>query len=137
MGIVVDVAYRGSLRCEATHAPSGSGIETDAPTDNRGRGERFSPTDLLGAAVGSCMLTLMGIAAQRRGFDIEGASARVEKQMVSDPIRRVGRFEIVVEMPARYPDDQRELLERAAMTCPVFNSLDPRIEKQVEFRYPG
>jgi putative redox protein len=124
------VTYQGDLHCEGVHEPSGTRIETDAPKDNEGRGERFSPTDLVGAALGSCMLTVMGIVARRHAWDMTGARAEVEKDMVAQPLRRIGRLGLRIEMPAGIPLSARGVLERAAATCPVKESLhaDLRIE---------
>ena len=111
------VRYEGDLHTRATHGPSASEIETDAPKDNEGRGERFSPTDLLAAALGSCMLTVMGIVARRHGWDLAGARARVEKHMATAPVRRISRLVVDFEMPP-LPESARASLERAAHTCP-------------------
>jgi putative redox protein len=130
------VTYQGDLHCEALHEPSGSRLETDAPKDNEGRGERFSPTDLVGAALGSCMLTVMGIVARRHGWDMTGARAEVEKEMVVSPLRRIGRLGLRIAMPAGIPQNARAVLERAAHTCPVHQSLHPdaRIDLQFDWK---
>jgi putative redox protein len=128
------VRYEGDLHTRATHGPSASEIETDAPKDNEGRGERFSPTDLLAAALGSCMLTVMGIVARRHGWELAGARARVEKHMVTAPVRRIGRLVVDFEMPP-LPESARAPLERAAYTCPVHKSLHPEVEVEVRFRW--
>ena len=132
----IDVVYEGGLRTRALHAPSGSALATDAPKDNEGRGEAFSPTDLVATALATCMLTTMGILARRKGIALEGARAAVEKHMVSDPLRRIGKLEVAFEMPAGIVPADRLLLERAALTCPVHRSLDPKVEVPVSFRYP-
>ena len=133
MSVRIDIAYQGDLRCAATHAPSGTQIFTDAPVDNHGKGESFSPTDLVATALGTCMLTVMGIFAQRHEIDLKGATVSVEKEMVSSPVRRVAKLttEIKLPLPANHP--QREALERAALTCPVHQSLLPDVEKPVRF----
>lgn len=136
MSVTIQVRYLGELRCEAQHGPSGSLLRTDAPTDNQGRGELFSPTDMVAVALATCMLTLMGIAAQRRGIDIDGATAQVEKRMIADPDRRIAALPVTITLPRALGTAERALLERAALTCPVSKSLDPRVEKPVEFRYP-
>jgi putative redox protein len=100
-----------------THGPSGRQLETDAPKDNEGRGESFSPTDLLATALGSCMLTVMGIYARRKGWKLDGARARVEKHMATAPVRRIGKLVVEFEMPPHR--DAGRPLERAADTCPV------------------
>ncbi len=132
----IDIVYEGGLRTRALHAPSGSELSTDAPKDNEGRGESFSPTDLVATALGTCMLTIMGIVARRKGLALEGARVRVEKQMVVDPVRRIGRLTVEFQMPAALAPADRKLLEQAAFTCPVHRSLHPEIEIPVTFRYP-
>lgn len=136
MAVEIDVVYQGALRCEALHGPSRTTLHTDAPVDNQGKGESFSPTDLVATAIGTCMLTLMGMAAARHGIDIKGATAHVEKHMVADPVRRIDRLPVVITLPNALAAEDRQRLERAALTCPVFNSLDPRIDKAVTFQYP-
>ncbi len=128
--------YQGSLRCRLKHGPSGTTIETDAPKDNHGRGESFSPTDLVSSALGACMLTIMGIFAQRHEISLDGAEADVTKEMVQEPVRRIGRITVKFRMPGGIPADKRSALERAAMTCPVHKSLHPDIETPVSFTYP-
>ncbi len=131
--VEMDVVYEGQLHCTAKHGPSGSVIATDAPKDNQGRGEAFSPTDLLGAALGTCMLTLMGIYAQRHNLDIGGASAHVTKEMVTSPVRRIGKLTVTVRVPKPIPTEHRQPLENAANTCPVHKSLHPDIKEEVTF----
>jgi putative redox protein len=116
--------YGGALRCHSQHGPSGSTLDTDAPSDNQGKGERFSPTDLVATALSTCMLTIMGIVAERHGWSLEGASARVEKTMTSAPPRRIAQLTVWVELPAGLDEQQRALLQRAAETCPVKLSLE-------------
>ena len=132
--VEIRVLYEGELRTRCTHGPSGSELETDAPKDNEWRGERFSPTDLLATAVGSCMLTTMGIVARRRGWPLAGARARVEKHMVADPERRVGRVVVELELPAR-PEEARPILERAGHACPVKKSLHADVAVEVSFAW--
>jgi putative redox protein len=129
------VTYQGDLHCEALHEPSGSRIESDAPKDNEGRGERFSPTDLVGAALGSCMLTVMGIVARRHAWEMTGARAEVEKEMVAQPLRRIGRLGLRITMPAGIPQPARAVLERAALTCPVHQSLHPDVAVELAFEW--
>lgn len=133
MSVQIDIAYVGELRCEAVHAPSGNRLHTDAPVDNHGKGESFSPTDLVATALGSCMLTVMGIFAQRHEIDLRGTTVRVEKEMVSTPVRRISRLstEIRMSIPSTHP--HRDALERAALTCPVHQSLHPEVDKPVLF----
>ena len=137
MSVQIDIVYQGQLRCEATHAPSKNHFVTDAPVDNMGKGESFSPTDLVATALGTCMITTMGIFAQRHDVNLSGATLTVRKHMVSAPSRRIGKLEteIHVPLPANHP--YREALERAAMTCPVFLSLHPDVEKSVAWTWQG
>lgn len=134
--VEIDVVYEGGLRTRARHGPSGAELATDAPKDNEGRGEAFSPTDLVAAALGACMLTIMGIAARRKGIALEGARARMEKHMVADPARRIGRLAVAFRMPAGIAPADRKLLEQAALACPVHRSLHPGTEIPVRFEYP-
>jgi putative redox protein len=134
--VQIDILYEGDLHTAARHEPSGAKLATDAPKDNEGRGESFSPTDLVATALGSCMLTVMGIAARRRGLSLEGAKARVRKHMATDPVRRIGELEVFIEMPAGLSAESRTLLERAAHTCPVHKSLHPDIKIPIAFSYP-
>lgn len=129
----IQVAYEGELHCKAVHGPSGAELSTDAPVDNQGRGESFSPTDLVATALGSCMLTVMGILARTLGIDIAGATATVEKEMTSAPPRRIQRLRVRIEMPPGIGAENREKFERAAHTCPVHRSLHPDVEKPIEF----
>ncbi len=131
--VEIDVAYEGDLHTTCRHGPSGRDLETDAPVDNQGRGESFSPTDLLATALGTCMLTVMGIAARREGWKLEGARTRVEKHMVADPVRRVGRLVLHFELPAGLAPHARATLEEAARTCPVRQSIHPEIETRLVF----
>ncbi|HEY3323506.1 MAG TPA: OsmC family protein [Planctomycetota bacterium] len=133
--VEMNCVYEGDLHCQATHGPSGSVISTDAPKDNQGRGEAFSPTDLMGAALGTCMLTIMGIYARRHEINLSGASAKVAKDMTATPVRRIGKLTVVVRMPAAVAPDQRKPLESAALACPVYQSLHPEIQKEVKFEY--
>lgn len=129
------VYYRGELRTTCVHLSSGNEIITDAPVDNRGKGEAFSPTDLLATSIASCMLTIMGIKANDLKIDIEGARAEVNKIMASNP-RRVAKVQVTVQMPeGNYPDEIRRQLERSAMECPVIYSIHPDIEKEVNFQW--
>ncbi|MDJ0787752.1 MAG: OsmC family protein [Myxococcota bacterium] len=131
----IDVTYAGGLHTTACHGPSSAEIETDAPKDNEGRGEAFSPTDLLATATASCMLTVMGIVARRHDWPLEGAHAEVEKHMVTEPERRVGRLAIRFAMPAGIPEKARPVLERAAHTCPVHRSLHPDVQVETRFEW--
>jgi uncharacterized OsmC-like protein len=126
--------YAGQLRTEATHTASGNTINTDAPVDNHGRGEAFSPTDLVSAALGSCMMTIMGIVAERQELDLTGVTWSVTKHMAADP-RRISGIDVMFQMPAGLSDKQRATLENAARTCPVALSLNPEIRQSVQFSY--
>jgi putative redox protein len=128
------IQYSGGLHCEIKHGPSGSTLETDAPKDNQGKGERFSPTDLVGAALASCVITTMAMAAERDGFSMKGASAEVEKQMVAHP-RRIGGLPLMITLPIAIPAEYRPKLEQIAHSCPVSKSLHPEVELAVTFRY--
>jgi uncharacterized OsmC-like protein len=132
--VKMSVQYSGNLRCELRHESSGSLIETDAPKDNHGMGAKFSPTDLVGAALASCILTTAAIVARRDGISIDGASAEVEKIMIQDP-RRIGSLPVVLTLSASIPQDYRRKLERATHACPVAKSLHPSLEISIEFRY--
>src|SRR5579875_1746062 len=131
--VCIEIKYEGDLHCQAVHGPSGTALTTDAPRDNQGRGESFSPTDLVATALGSCMLTVMGIAARTLGVDITGASASVEKHMATSGVRRIARLVVVIHMPPGISTENREKLERAAHTCPVHQSLHPEVEISVSF----
>jgi len=126
--------YTGNLRTEATHTASGNTIFTDAPVDNHGRGEAFSPTDLVSAALGACMMTIMGIVAARQELDLTGVSFEVTKHMAADP-RRISQIDLSFRMPASLSAKDRAMLENAARTCPVALSLNPEIRQQVQFEY--
>lgn len=135
MAVAITGTYTGNLNVEAVHGPSGTRIHTAAPKDNQGDGSSFSPTDLVATALGTCMLTIMGIVARREGIDLEGVRFELEKHMVSDP-RRIGRIPVKIHMPAGLSQEQRDKLEQGALTCPVHQSLLPEIDKPVEFLYP-
>lgn len=128
------VTYLGSLRTSCEHLRSGTVIQTDAPTDNHGLGESFSPTDTVATSVASCMLTIMGIRAKSMELDLKGAKAEVTKHMSSAP-RRISRIEVRLHLPAAIPAEHRATLERAGMSCPVILSLHPDIEKDLQFSW--
>ncbi len=131
----VQTTYLGDLRTECVHLQSGNKIITDAPVDNQGRGEAFSPTDLLATAYGSCVLTIMGMAARTHGFSIDGAEVQVTKIMGTDP-RRVVELVVEFTMPHdNYSPKERKILELTAKECPVYNSLHPDIKKTVTYKY--
>jgi uncharacterized OsmC-like protein len=130
------IIYEGNLRTVAKHLQSETMIETDAPVDNQGKGERFSPTDLVATALGNCMLTIMGIKARDMNVSLKGTKVDITKIMASAP-RRIGEIKVVINFPESLEVDekQRTVLERAAMTCPVFESLHPDLKKDVEFKW--
>ncbi len=130
------VVYTGELRTEATHLRSGSVIETDAPVDNHGKGERFSPTDLVATALASCILTTIGIAGKVHNLDITGVVCHVEKIMASDP-RRISEVKINMDFPKgqQYTDKEKKILEHIAMTCPVTVSLHPDCKKTLSINW--
>lgn len=130
--------YVGDLACEVEHGPSGTRMTTDAPADNQGKARSFSPTDLVGVALGTCVLTIMGIAARERGWDIDGATARVDKSMVADPHRRIASLDVVIAgLPSSFDERQREVLERAGSGCPVEHTLRPETQVSFTFHWDG
>lgn len=133
--VKMSVEYRGDLRCVATHGPSGAQVATDAPLDNQGRGESFSPTDLVATALGACMLTILGIVARRHQWDLSGATVEVEKEMVNDPVRRIGSLSVVLRLPGEFDERAKRTLEQAALTCPVHRSLHPDLKIPVRFEW--
>ncbi len=133
--MISKVKYKGELRTEAEHLRSGKTIITDAPIDNQGKGEAFSPTDIVATALASCMLTIMGIVAERDGIKLEGTIAEVEKIMAENP-RRIGEIKIKIKFIQKLNPEEREKLERAAKTCPVSGSLNENLKETFEFIYP-
>lgn len=130
-----EVVYLGNLRTEATHLRSGQSIVTDAPVDNHGKGEAFSPTDLAATSLASCMITTMGIAANTHDIEMDGARAEVLKIMANDP-RRIAAIEIDIYMPPmEYSSKQKTILEKAALTCPIVKSLHPNLEEITRFHW--
>lgn len=130
---LIDSTYLGELRCRSSHGPSGSELDTDAPTDNQGKGERFSPTDLVATALTTCMLTIMGIVAERHGWSLEGCTTRVEKTMTTEPPRRIARLTVWVTLPEGLDEQQRAVLRRAAEACPVKRSLDGAVPMELHW----
>ena len=129
------ITYNGGLRTTSVHERSGNEIITDAPVDNQGKGEAFSPTDLLATSLGNCMLTIVGIAAASHGFSIDGATAEVTKVMAENP-RRVSEIAVNFQFPANgYSDKDKTIIERSAHTCPVAMSLHPDIKQTISFNY--
>ncbi|MFK8114229.1 MAG: OsmC family protein [Rubripirellula sp.] len=137
MAVEIQAVYSGELRVDATHVPSGATLNTDAPTDNGGKGESFSPTDLVATALGTCVVTILGLVAQRHGLDVTGTRVHVVKEMITQPIRRIGSLRTVVTVPAGRVEDpsMRERMEAAANKCPVHKSLHPDIDAPIEFVY--
>ncbi|ADW68785.1 OsmC family protein [Granulicella tundricola] len=133
--VSVEFEYQGNLHCNAVHGPSGTALSTDAPLDNQGLGESFSPTDLVATALGSCMLTVMGIAARSLDVDMTGARAIVEKEMTATPPRRIASLTVKIHMPHAVSPENQERLERAAHTCPVHKSLHPDIQTPIRFTW--
>ncbi|MDQ7821188.1 MAG: OsmC family protein [Candidatus Eremiobacteraeota bacterium] len=137
MAVEVDIFYEGDLHCRAVHLPSGSSFMTDAPVDNGGKGELFSPTDLVGTALGSCILTIMGLVAQRNSLDIRGAKVHVKKEMAAAPVRRIGSLHATVTIPrgSALSPAARTKLEQTAKACPVRQSLHPDVELHIDIVY--
>lgn len=132
--VQMNVVYQGQKHCELIHEPSGSRIETDAPKDNQGKGERFSPTDLVGAALASCVLTTMAIVAERDGIELKGSKASVKKDMQASP-RRIASLTVHVTLPASLSAAQRHKMEETAKTCPVHKSLHEDVKLPMTFEY--
>lgn len=135
MSVKINAVYQGGLRCEAKHGPSGQTITTDAPVDNNGRGEAFSPTDLVATGLGTCLATIMGMVADRIGVDLTGMTIHVEKEMTTVPIRRIGKLTAIVKYPSgkTISAADKKRLEEAAMVCPVKQSLHPDTELDIRF----
>lgn len=131
--VEINIAYQGELRCTATHQPSSTVLTTDAPKDNHGLGESFSPTDLVATALGACMLTIMGIAAKTMSISLEGTKVVVRKEMAAKPIRRIATLAVIIDVPIALDDAQKQALIKAVMTCPVHQSLHPDVQMPVEF----
>lgn len=135
--VEISIKYLGDLRCEARHEPSGTVITTDAPVDNEGRGESFSPTDLAATSLGACMLTIMGIAARKQGVDLGDTQVKVLKEMTPKPPRRIAKLTVVFTIPLQASHEKRAMLEEAARNCPVHLSLDPGVEQEMRFDWVG
>lgn len=131
--VAITCRYDGELRCQALHEPSGATLLTDAPTDNQGKGEQFSPTDLVATALATCILTIMGITADRHGWSLEDTEARVEKSMTHAGPRTIALLEVWITLPADLADEQRSLLQRAGETCPVKRSLEGAVPMQLHW----
>ncbi|OYP37992.1 OsmC family protein [Rhodopirellula sp. MGV] len=137
MAVEIQAVYTGTLGCEATHGPSGKQLVTDAPVDNGGQGLSFSPTDLVATALGTCVLTILGLVSERHELDLSGAKVSVTKEMIQKPVRRIGALRCVVTIPAERVADaaMRTRLETAARHCPVHQSLHPDIDSPIDFEY--
>jgi putative redox protein len=135
--VEVSIKYTGDLHCEATHGPSQSHISTDAPTDNLGKGESFSPTDLVATALGTCISTTMGIKAEALGVDLRGMTVQVRKEMSKDAPRRIVGLPSEVHLPLPPDSPHRDVLEQTALNCPVHKSLPPEIERPTTFFWEG
>ncbi|KLU04489.1 putative redox protein [Rhodopirellula islandica] len=135
MSVEITAVYQGQLHCEATHGPSGTQLLTDAPTDNGGRGASFSPSDLVATALGTCVMTIMGLVADRHELDLSGTTIRVEKEMASTPVRRIASLKTRVAFPAGLEllPEMRDRLIAAARKCPVHQSLHPDIDAPIDF----
>ena len=130
-----EIKYKGNLRTTATHLDSGSKISTDAPKDNHGLGEAFSPTDMVCSALASCILTIMAIALEKKGISIKGTTAIVKKTMGNNP-RRISKIDIELTFPTDYDEKTKVILERAAHNCPVHHTLSNEVEKNINFIFP-
>jgi putative redox protein len=138
MAVEINLTYEGDLHCIATHGPSRQTLNTDAPVDNGGKGEAFSPTDLVATALGTCIATVMGLVAQRNNLNLKGLQIQVLKEMTADPVRRIGALKTRLVFPrgAAFSAADRAKLEAAAKACPVERSLHPDVQTPIEFVYP-
>jgi putative redox protein len=134
--VQIDVTYRGELRCAAVHGPSGETLMTDAPVDNNGKGETFSPTDLVATALGTCIPTIMGTVAEREKIDLTGITVTVQKEMSTERPRRIVKLTTRIIMPVGLSEQQKSKLEKAAHMCPVHQTLQGNVEMPIEFVYP-
>lgn len=132
--VTIEISYQGQKHCELKHRPSGTTIATDAPKDNNGRGESFSPTDLVASALISCMLTVMAIEAEKNDISVLGSYGEVIKEMQSDP-RKIKRLPVKIHLPSSLSTEWRERLEKVAWECPVKRSINPDIEVVIAFSY--
>lgn len=133
--VEIKIDYQGDLHCRAVHGPSGCVLETDAPVDNNGRGESFSPTDLVATALGACMTTVMGIVAKRKEIDLAGMKVTVRKHMSADTPRRISKLEVDLDVPLPADHPERRLFESAGNGCPVHHSLHPDVEVVLNWRW--
>jgi uncharacterized OsmC-like protein len=135
--VKVDIEYTGNLHCDAKHGPSNAKLSTDAPTDNKGKGEAFSPTDLVATALGTCMSTIMGMKADELGLNLKGMRVEVKKEMSQDAPRRIVGLPSEVHIPLPPDNPHRKALEEAALNCPVHKSLPPEIIRPTKFFWEG
>lgn len=133
--VEIHIAYQGELRCAVTHMPSGTVMVTDAPLDNHGKAESFSPTDLVASALGTCIMTVMGIAARKMNIDVTGSTVVVKKTMVVKPERRIGELAVTITVPQVFDAEIKEKLVAAALSCPVHHSMHPDVAMPIEFRW--
>lgn len=129
------VTYEGDLRTKCIHVENQKELLTDAPKDNQGKGEEFSPTDLVAVALGTCILTIMGIYAKGLGADLTGISATVSKEMSSKPPRRIGKLTVVITCPQTFDPEMTKKLEEGELHCPVHLSLHPEVEQDITFKW--
>lgn len=134
--VKISIEYTGGFHCNAIHGPSGAKVETDAPADNQGKGEAFSPTDLVATALGTCIATTMAIVGERHDVELKGMTVKVAKEMASDP-RRISRLTTEVHIPLPSDHPQRELLEKTALGCPVHRSLSAEMKRPTTFFWEG
>ena len=132
--MTASIVYTGNLRCQAEHIQSRTTIETDAPTDNRGKGEKFSPTDLLCVSLATCMLTTIAIKSRELGVDVTNSKAKVTKHMLGNP-RRVGKIEVAVTLPSNGSESDQKVLEKTGDNCPVIKSIHPDIELVITYKW--
>lgn len=133
--VQIDIEYIGDLHCKVVHVPSGNSFITDAPTDNNGKGEYISPTDLAAASIGSCIATIMAIRANASGFDIEGLKISVVKYMINEPFRHINRIEVKIYLPKVYNEKEMAVLQNVVKTCPVSRSLSDLVNIEPIFIY--
>jgi uncharacterized OsmC-like protein len=134
--MTASIVYKGDLRCECTHIQSGTVIETDAPTDNRGKGERFSPTDTVCVALGTCIITTIGIRANDMNLDLAGTKLSVTKHMLGDP-RRIGKIEVSIQFPEKLNliEKDKDILQKIGDNCPVMKSIHPDINVIIDYNW--
>jgi putative redox protein len=137
VAVEINTVYEGQLHCTATHGPSQVQLSTDAPLDNGGRGESFSPTDLVATALGTCVMTILALVGERHGLDLRGTQVNVVKEMIQKPIRRIGSLRTTVRFPSGLSigAEDRARIETAAHLCPVHQSIHPDIDAPIEFIY--